>query len=64
LSSEGTGVDGEVEPVVDTLCGDSRVDDDTLARLECLDMNMLFSELLDNERIDVGLETTSAETND
>ena len=64
LSSQGTGVDGEVEPVVDALCGDGWVNDDAFARLERLNVDMLFTELLDDERVDVRLETTSTKTND
>lgn len=64
LADEGTDVDAEIEPQEDALCGDGRVDDDALARLERLDVHVLVAHLLDNQTVDIWLETTRTETDD
>jgi hypothetical protein len=65
LADERADVDEEVEPVVDLVCGDCRVDNDALARLgESDDAHGAEVELFDDERANVGLEAASAEAND
>lgn len=64
LAGKGTDVDEEVEPVVDSGGGDGRVDNDALSGLEGPDVHVLVGDLLGDERRDVGLETTGADTHD
>lgn len=64
LANKGTDVDEKVEPVVDSLDSDTRIDNDTLTRLESPDMHVLLAKLFDNKRVDIGLETTGTEAND
>lgn len=63
LADQCTNVDEEVEPVVDTGNGDSRVDDDALALLR-LDAHALLGNLLGDEGRNVGLECSGSETHD
>jgi hypothetical protein len=55
LTDKGTDIDEEVEPHINALNGDGRVDDNTLARGEGFDVDVHLTELLDDQGIDVGL---------
>src|SRR5436853_584162 len=46
LSRQGTDVNEEVEPVVDSGCGDSRVDNDVFSTLQGPDLHLLAGDLL------------------
>ena len=62
---QGTDVDAPVEDHVDTGDGDRRVDDDALAGLLVGSNDHLATlVLIGNQRGDVGLDTTSSETDD
>jgi len=63
LTNKGTNVDEEVEIVVDTGHGDSRIDNNTLA-LDNLDAHLLLGNLLGNKGRNVGLESTGSEAHD
>lgn len=64
-TGQGTNVDAPVEDHVDAGDGDRRVDDDTLTSLLVGANNHLATlVLIGNQRSDVGLDTTSSETND
>lgn len=62
LTSESTEVDEEVEVVVDTGSGGRRVDDDALTSRQGANHHSLEIKLLNNQGVDVGLETTSTDT--
>lgn len=64
LPDQGADVDEEVEPVVDALRGDGRVDDDALAALEGPHKHALLAQLLHDQAADVGLEATRAKADD
>ena len=64
LSSQGADVDEEIEPVVDSGCGDSRVDNDAFSTLQGPDLHSLAGDLLSHERRDVGLETSGSDAHD
>lgn len=62
---QGSQVDAEVEDHVDARDGDSRVDDDALARLLVgRDLHLAAFVLISDQRSDIGLDTTGTETND
>ena len=60
LTAESTDVDEEVEPTVDSLAGDGRVDKNTLTRLEGLDVEVLLSELFNDQGVDLGVVSVHA----
>jgi hypothetical protein len=63
LTNEGTDVDEEVEPVVNTGDSDSRVNNDTLGTAG-LNAHLLLGNLLGDKRGDVGLESSRSKTHD
>lgn len=63
LTNQGTDVDEEVEPVVDTGDSDGGVDNDALVTTG-LHAHLLLGNLLGDEWRDVGLECSRSETHD
>ena len=64
LADESANVDEQVEVHVDARGRHDRVHNDTLARLRVPDEELLPFVLLSDERRDVRLETTGADTHD
>jgi len=64
LASQSADVDEQVEVVVDTGRGGSRVDDDALAGGQRPDDHPLEIELLDDQGVDIGLEATGTDAHE
>jgi hypothetical protein len=62
LSDQSSNIDEEVKPTVDSLNSDSWINNNTLTRLESLDVHVLLTKLFHNQGVNIWLETTSTET--